>query len=156
MNVVVSPGLRTNSAATPSPCRPSGKRLTSETFMPCASKIAPRPSRTTWWGRRGESEGGRPGRGGRDRPRTRRPPPSVSAGVVEGRPEVEAEADRPAHRPHYPDDLVDLSDLARALNRHEVHDFADALVAKKARHQDVAVRHVHLFVLRLVETGDAE
>src|SRR3984957_9640494 len=121
MNVVVSPGLRTNSAATPSPCRPSGKRLTSETFIPCASKIAPRPSRTTWWGRRGE-----------------------------------AEADRPAHRPHYPDDLVDLSNLARALDRHEVHDLTDALVAKKPRHQDVAVRHVHLFVLRLVETGDAE
>ena len=78
------------------------------------------------------------------------------AGEVESRPAVEAEADRPAHRPHYPDDLVDLSDLARALDRHEVHDLTDALVAKKARHQDVAVRHVHLFVLRLVETGDAE
>src|SRR6516164_1093271 len=121
MNVVVSPRLRTNSAATPSPCRPSGKRLTSETFMPCASKIAPRPSSTTWCGRRAKSKAG-----------------------------------RPAHRSHYPDDLVDLSDLVRALDRHEVHDFTDALVAKKTRHQDVAVRHVHLFVLRLVETGDAE
>ena len=34
---------------------------------------------------------------------------------VERRPAVEAEADRPAHRPHDPDDLVDLPDLARAL-----------------------------------------
>jgi hypothetical protein len=78
------------------------------------------------------------------------------AGEVESRPTVEAEADRPAHRPHYSNDLVDLSDLARALDRHEIHNFTDALVAKKPRHQDVAVRHVHLFVLRLVETGDAE
>jgi len=97
--------------------------------MPCASKIAPRPSKTTWWGRRAKSKAGRQSR---------------------------AEADRPAHRPHYSNDLVDLSDLARALDRHEIHNFTDALVAKKPRHQDVAVRHVHLFVLRLVETGDAE
>ncbi len=69
---------------------------------------------------------------------------------VEGRPAVEAEANRPAHRPHNADDLVNLPDLARALNRHEVHDLADALVTEKARHQDVAVRHVHLLVLRLV------
>jgi len=78
------------------------------------------------------------------------------AGEIESGPAVEAEADRPAHRPYDPDDLVDLSDLARALDRHEVDDLTNTLVAKKARHQDVAVRHVHLFVLRFVETGDAE
>jgi len=62
-----------------------------------------------------------------------------TTGEVQSRPAVEAEADRPAHRPHYPDDLVDLSDLERALDRQEPH---RRLVAKKARHQDVAVRHV--------------
>ncbi len=73
-----------------------------------------------------------------------------AAGEVEGRPAVEAEADRPADCPYDSDDLVNLPGLARALNRHEVHDLADALVAEKARHQDVAVGHVHLFVLRRV------
>src|SRR5258708_15908204 len=77
MNVVVSPGLRTNSAATPSPCRPSGKRLTSETFIPCASKIAPRPSRTTWWGRRGEVKTRRQARRKRTDPPTPPPTPTV-------------------------------------------------------------------------------
>jgi hypothetical protein len=97
--------------------------------MPCASKTAPRPSTTTWWG---------------------------PAAEVEGRPAVEAEADRPAHCPYHPDDLVTRPGLARAVDRHEVHDLADALVAEKARHQDVAVRHVHLFVLRRVYARDAE
>src|SRR5262249_31415792 len=46
--------------------------------------------------------------------------------------------------------------LARVLDRHEVHDLADALAAEEARHQDVAVGHVHLLLLGLVQARDAE
>ena len=40
-------GVEDELGGTPSPCLASGKRLISETFMPCASKTAPRPSKTT-------------------------------------------------------------------------------------------------------------
>ena len=97
--------------------------------MPGASKTAPRPSRTTWWGRRAKSKAGRQSRRKRTDPRTARTTRTI---------------------------WCDLLAAARVLDRHEVHDLADALVAEKARHQHVAVGHVHLLVLRLVEAGDPE
>ena len=127
--MVVSPGLRTNSVATPSPCRPKREAADQRDFHARRLEDCPPALQDDLVG---------------------------PAREVERRPAVEAEADRPAHRPHHPDDLVDLPDLARALHRHEVHDLADALVAEKARQQNVAVGHVHLLVLRLVQAGDTE
>src|SRR5262245_4562669 len=79
-----------------------------------------------------------------------------ATGEVERRPAIKAKANRPAHCPHDPNDLMDLFGLSHALDRHEIHDLAHALAAQETRHQDVAVRHVHLLVLSLIEARDAE
>src|SRR5262245_63079466 len=76
--------------------------------------------------------------------------------IVESGLAFEPEAHGPAHGPHDAYDLVTHLAAARILDRHEVDHFADALGAKEARHQHVAVGQVHLLVLRLVEAGDLE
>ena len=80
-----------------------------------------------------------------------RPPRVVECGLA-----FKPETHGPAYRPHDANDLACLLATARVGDRHEVDHFADPVSAEEARHQHVAVWHVHLLVLGLVEAGDLE
>ena len=57
---------------------------------------------------------------------------------------LEPKANRSSHGPDHANNLMDLPAASRILDGHEVHDFANALLAQEPRHEHVRIRQVHL------------
>ena len=68
-------------------------------------------------------------------------------GIVEGRTAAYRESERAPHHVNRTDQMVFGTLVAGLLNRHEISNFAHAVVAKKARDENVAFGEVLCFVL---------